>query len=65
MRALLILVVLCVIGWFWMKRTPSPPPAARAPAIERPVNTLDPKAAIDRAKAAADKAGKARQDGDQ
>ncbi len=60
MRAILVIVVLCVIGYFWMNRTPTPPVQARPPAIERPVSSLDPKTALDRAKVVTDKVQKDR-----
>lgn len=51
MRALLILAIICVIGWLWMRRPAAPPAAARPPATQRPISSLDPKSAMDRAAA--------------
>lgn len=64
MRALLIIVVLCVIGWFWMKRDKTAAPPARPPASERPVSAADPKAAMERARAAGDAVKKGREEAD-
>ncbi len=55
MRAFLVILVLAVCGYLWMRRTAAPPPAPRPPTSERAVSALDPKVPIDRAKAVVDK----------
>lgn len=62
MRSFLVILVLAVCGYLWMRRTPAPPPAPRPPTSERAVTALDPKVPIDRAKAVVDKIQAQRQE---
>ncbi len=65
MRALLVLIVIGVIAYFAWQRNKQPAVVkVRPPAIERPVSSLDPKTAIDRAKAVAEKVEKERAETD-
>lgn len=55
MKALLVILVIAICGYLWLRRAPTPAPAPRPPTSERAVSALDPKVPLDRAKAVVEK----------